>query len=127
MHEWSIVHSLLDEAERCARSRGAHAVHGLHVRLGALSGVEARLLETAYAIFRAGTICAGAWLEIEPVPARWACPLCRVELAPESGLCCARCDAIARLESGDEIVLARIEMEVADEPAPRGAGAGEVV
>ena len=127
MHEWSIVHSLLEEAERCARARGARSVHRLHLRVGALSGVETRLLETAYATFRERTLCAGARLEIESVPARWGCARCRVELAPGAGLRCGRCGAAARLESGDEIVLARIEMELADEPAARGAGAGEGV
>ena len=125
MHEWSIVRSLLDEVERCARSRGARAVHRLHLRVGALSGVDAQLLETAYATFRAGTLCAGARLEIEPVAARWACPLCRAELVPGSGLCCGRCGAPGRLESGDEIVLARIEMEVAGAAEQPAASAGE--
>ena len=127
MHEWSIVHSLLEEVERCARARGARSVHRLHLRVGALSGVETELLETAYATFRQGTICAAAGLEIERVPARWGCPRCRVELAPGAGLCCGGCGAAGRLERGDEIVLARIEMEIADEPAARGAGAGEGV
>lgn len=125
MHEWSIVHSLLDEAERCARAHGAHSVRRLHLRVGALSGVETQLLESAYATFRQATICAAAELEIERVPARWGCPRCRVELAPGAGLCCGRCGTAARLESGDEIVLARIEMEIADERAAGVAGAGE--
>jgi hydrogenase nickel incorporation protein HypA/HybF len=120
-----MVRSLLDEAERCARERGARSVHRLHLRVGALSGVETDLLEAAYATFREGTLCAGARLEIERVPARWSCPRCRVELAPGTGLCCGRCGAPARLESGDEIVLARIEMELAD-AAAGGAGAEEV-
>jgi hydrogenase nickel incorporation protein HypA/HybF len=124
VHEWSIVHSLLGEVERCARARGARCVHRLHLRVGELSGVEAQLLETAYATFREGTLCAGAGLEIERVPARWGCPRCRVELQPGERLGCGRCGAAARLESGDEIVLARIEMELAD-AVEDGAGAGE--
>jgi hydrogenase nickel incorporation protein HypA/HybF len=127
VHEWSIVRSLLDEVERCARARGAGSVHRLHLRVGALSGVDARLLETAYATFREGTLCAGARLEIESVPARWGCPRCRVELAPGAGLRCRGCGAAAQLESGDEVVLARIEMELAGEPAGPAAGAGEGV
>ena len=125
MHEWSIVRSLLDEVELCARARGARCVHRLHLRVGQLSGVETQLLETAYATFRQGTLCAAADLEIEPAPARWACPRCQAELAPGSGLCCGRCGAAARLESGDEIVLARIEMEIGPFPVAPGAGAGE--
>jgi hydrogenase nickel incorporation protein HypA/HybF len=125
VHEWSIVQSLLSEVERHAQRRGAIAVHRLHLRVGALSGVEIPLLETAFETFRERTCCEGAGLEIERVPARWCCPRCRVELAPGARLCCERCGAPARLESGDEIVLARIEMEVAGAAGAREAAAGE--
>jgi hydrogenase nickel incorporation protein HypA/HybF len=113
VHEWSIVQALLAEVERHARSRGARAIRRLHLRVGALSGVEIPLLETAFETFRERTCCAGAALAIERVPARWSCPRCRVEVAAGARLRCGGCGAAARLESGDEIVLARIEMEVA--------------
>lgn len=125
MHEWSIVQTLLSEVERHALARGAHAVRRLHLRVGALSGVEIALLETAYETFRERSCCEGATLAIERVPARWACPRCRVELAPGALLRCGGCGAPARLESGDEIVLARIEMEVAGGAERRRATAGE--
>ncbi len=125
MHEWSIVQTLLSEVERHARARGAIAVHRLQLRVGELAGVEVSLLETAWETFRERTCCEGAALEIERVPARWCCPRCRLELAPGARLCCARCGASARLEGGDEIVLARIEMEVAAAANRREATAGE--
>lgn len=125
MHEWSIVQTLLSEVERHARERGAVAVQRLHLRVGALSGVEIPLLESAFETFRERSCCAGAALEIERVPARWGCPRCRIELASGAPLHCARCGASARLESGDEIVLARIEMEVAGPASARAATAGE--
>lgn len=122
MHEWSIVQTLLSEVERHARSRGARAVHRLELRVGALAGVEIALLETAWETFRERSCCAGAVLAIERVPARWSCRRCRTELASGALLRCGACGASARLESGDEIVLARIEMEVA---GPAAATAGE--
>ena len=125
MHEWSIVQTLLSEVERHAQARGARAVHRLHLRVGALSGVEIGLLETAWETFRERTCCEGAALEIERVPARWSCPRCRVELASGALLRCGRCGASAQLESGDEIVLARIEMEVAGAANAPAATAGE--
>ena len=125
MHEWSIVQTLLSEVERHARSRGARAVHRLHLRVGALSGVEVPLLETAWETFRERSCCAGASLAIERVPARWACPRCRTELASGALLRCGACGASARLESGDEIVLARIEMELAGPAGADRASAGE--
>jgi hydrogenase nickel incorporation protein HypA/HybF len=112
VHEWSIVQTLLAEVERHARARGARSVGRLHLRVGVLSGVEIELLETAWESFRERSCCAGAALEIERVPARWSCPRCEVELASGGLLRCGGCGGRAQLESGDEIVLARIEMDV---------------
>ena len=113
MHEWSIVESLIREAERQVRAHGASKVRRLHVRVGALAGVEIALLESAYESFRARSCCEGAALEVEAVPARWHCPRCAHDLPPGGLLRCGRCGRPGRLASGDEIVLARIEMEVA--------------
>ena len=113
MHEWSIVQTLLTEVERHARARGARAVSRLHLRVGALAGVEIALLETAWETFRERTCCEGAALEVECVPARWACARCETELGSGGLLRCGGCGGAAQLESGDEIVLVRIEMDVA--------------
>lgn len=113
MHEYSIVQALLEQVDRQARAHGATAIHRLHVAIGELSGVEVELLETAYETFRRRTPCAGAELAVHPVPARWACPECRKVMAPGAALRCPDCLRPARLEAGGEIVLERIEMEVA--------------
>ena len=113
MHEYSIVQALLGQVERHARARQAVAIHKLHVSIGELSGVEVPLLETAYATFRERTLCAGAELEIHPVIAEWSCPGCRRSIPRGTALRCPDCGRPARLTRGDEIVLDRIEMEVA--------------
>ncbi len=113
MHEYSIVQALLDQVDRQARAHGATAIHRLHVSIGELSGVEVELLETAYATFRERTACAGAALTVHPVAARWSCPACGRTTTPGAALRCPDCQLPARLEAGDEIVLDRIEMEVA--------------
>jgi len=112
MHEYAIVQALLDRVEAEARGRGALAVHRLRVRVGELAGLDADLFATAFATFRAGTACAGAALDVERVPARWACPRCRRPIAPGAVLRCADCATPARLEQGDEIVLDTIDLEV---------------
>jgi hydrogenase nickel incorporation protein HypA/HybF len=117
VHEWSIVESLLREVDRHARAHGARSVHRLHVRIGALAGVEIPLLESAYASFRERSCCEHATLDVETVPARWHCPRCAHDLPPRAVLRCDRCGGPVRLASGDEIVLARIEMEVDANPA----------
>jgi hydrogenase nickel incorporation protein HypA/HybF len=125
VHEWSIVEALLREAERQLRAHGARSVQRLHLRIGELAGVEIAQLETAYATFRERSCCEHAALEVEAVPARWHCPRCEQDLPPGAVLRCGRCGGPGRLASGDEIVLARIEMEVNASPAPRGALAEE--
>lgn len=112
MHEYSIVQALLEKVEAEARSRSATAVHGLRLRVGDLSGVEIDLLRSAFEVFRRGSICGDAELEIETVTARWSCPLCDREIERGGILRCPGCGGPARLAGGDEIVLERIEMEV---------------
>jgi hydrogenase nickel incorporation protein HypA/HybF len=112
VHEYSIARALLATVAAQSRTRSARAVHRLHVRIGELSGVEPELLATAYLLCRARTICAGAELAIERVAARWSCSRCARDLERGGHLRCPACGGPARLLSGDEILLERIEMEV---------------
>ena len=113
MHEYSIVQALLDRVSAEARARQASAVHKIHVQIGEMSGVETALLATAYAFFREKTVCEKAEIEIEAVPVRWECRACTRPIAGGGPLRCGACGGEVRLVSGDEIVLSRIEMEVA--------------
>jgi len=112
MHEYSIVQALIDRASEEARKRGAIAVKGLSVRLGALAGVEPELLKIAYETFRERTLCADASLDIRRVEALWQCPDCGRSFPSGAQLACPDCRVPARLSQGDEIFLDRIEMEV---------------
>ncbi len=114
MHEYSIVQSLVDRVEAEMRACGASAVSRVELDIGELAGVEVPLLETAFATFQERTALAGAALAIHRVPAAWRCSWCAREIARGGPLRCATCGTPARLESGDEIVLRRIEMEVPD-------------
>lgn len=112
MHEYSIVQSLVDAVEKSVKSRAA-TVQRIDVSIGELSGVDTGLLSTAYEVFRAGTCCESATLKIDRVPARWQCPKCSGEIGRGAVLRCPSCKEPARLMSGDEIILQRIELEVA--------------
>jgi hydrogenase nickel incorporation protein HypA/HybF len=114
VHELSIVQALLERVDREAAARGAIGVHGLHVRVGALSGVDVPLLLTAYAAFRERSLCEHAELHVTEVAADWRCPRCDGAIARGAVLTCPTCQAPARLAGGDEIILDRIEMEVRD-------------
>ena len=113
MHEYSIVQALLDRVDREVTARRATRVHGVRVRIGELAGVEIDLLRTAYDTIRRGTPCEDAPLEIASVDARWECPRCRETIERGRPLQCPHCRAAARLAAGDEILLDRIELEVA--------------
>ncbi|MBL8950474.1 MAG: hydrogenase maturation nickel metallochaperone HypA [Myxococcaceae bacterium] len=114
MHEYSVVSALIDEVEKRAKGAGALRVALITVKLGAQSGVDPRLLATAFETFSDRGLCAGAELVLEEVPARWACPRCGEAPAPGGPLRCARCERPLELKEGDEILLAHLELEVPD-------------
>jgi hydrogenase nickel incorporation protein HypA/HybF len=113
VHEYSIVQALYDTVLAQAAARRAVSVHGVHVRIGELSGVDPGLLDTAWRTFRVHTICETAPMEVEVVPARWECRDCGGGVARGAILRCPACGGRVRLAEGEEIVLNRIVMEVA--------------
>jgi hydrogenase nickel incorporation protein HypA/HybF len=119
MHEYSIARSLVTLVEAQAMARRASAVRAVTVRIGELSGVDAGLLATAYETLSGGTVCERSALEVFAVPARWACRACGRAIGPGGPLRCVTCRGPAVLRQGDEITLARIEMDV-DEDGEEG-------
>ena len=117
MHELSVCQSLLEQVERVAADHGAERVERIRVRIGPLSGVEADLLRSAYPLAAAGTIAEGAELDIEPAPVLVHCVSCgaETEATPNRLLCGACGDWHTRLVSGDELLLASLELSVPDE------------
>jgi hydrogenase nickel incorporation protein HypA/HybF len=117
MHELSVCLSLLDQVQRIADDHGATRVERIRLRIGPLSGVEAGLLKNAYPLAAAGTIAAGAALEIESAPVRVHCSECAEESDVSANrLLCARCGSHrTRLISGDEMLLASLELTLADD------------
>jgi hydrogenase nickel incorporation protein HypA/HybF len=79
--------------------------------------VEADLLRSAYPIAAAGTIAEGAVLDIEPARVLVHCTACgaETEAAPNRLLCGACGDWRTRLVSGDELLLASLELSVPDD------------
>ena len=113
MHEYSIVQSLVTSVEAAARGHERAVVHHVFIEIGELAGVDCVLLQTAYETFRQGTICEIAPLTIERIAASWQCTNCGGLIARGAILRCVACNEPARLTSGDEIVLKRVELEVA--------------
>lgn len=113
MHEYSIVQALIERVTSEAAARDASAVRGVSVSIGELAGVEVDLLASAFAAFQARTVCEGALLDTRVVAARWICPECEQPIRRGQMLQCAACGVPARLAEGGDIILDRIELEVA--------------
>ena len=112
MHEYSIVQAMFDQIEALARERHALSVKRVYVRVGQAAGLDVSLFKTAYDTFRVHTICEDAPMEVDEVPQRWSCPDGHGDIQPGRRLSCETCGCPARLTSGDEIVLERVELEV---------------
>ncbi len=112
MHEYSVCMALLEQVERIAQEHRAHRVERIVLQLGPLSGVEAPLLKHAWPLAAAGSIAVDAELVIEAAPVRVRCTQCGAESEAQANrLLCASCgDYRTRLISGDEMLLANLEL-----------------
>jgi hydrogenase nickel incorporation protein HypA/HybF len=114
MHELSLAESLFDLADRAVGAHPVSAVRRVVVRIGELAGVERELFETAFEARRAGRGYGAAKLAIVEEVASWSCVACGAVSAAEGPLRCGACDGDLRLAAGGELVLERLELEVAD-------------
>lgn len=127
MHELSIVMSALDIVEQEIRGRCDGEVRGqvreVHLRIGALSGVEPEALTFAWEVARADSRFPAAALLVTIVEARATCERCGEPFALANGAgCCSRCGPAGfRLVEGREMDLVRIVWEEGGEPAPAEA------
>ena len=112
MHELSVCQALLEQVEEIARREAAVRVDVIRLHLGPLAGVVPDLLAQAFSIARAGTIAEDAELTIESLPIRIRCIECGAETeATPNRLLCGECgDYRTQLLSGDELLLASVEL-----------------
>lgn len=119
MHELSVCQSLLRQVKAIAAQHQANSVSSVTLQIGPLSGIEPTLLQQAFSLARAGTVAVHATLVIETLPIRVRCETCGEESeAMPNRLLCAHCgDYHTRLISGDEMLLASLELDADTEPA----------
>jgi hydrogenase nickel incorporation protein HypA/HybF len=112
MHELSVCQAMLDQVASVAADNRAERVNRVVVRIGPLAGVEPDLLAAAFPLARAGTVAEAAELVIERLPLRVRCESCgaETEAAPNRLVCGACGDWRTKLVSGDEMMLARVEL-----------------
>jgi hydrogenase nickel incorporation protein HypA/HybF len=113
VHELSLVASLFEVLEEKAREHGAVRITAVVLKVGVMSGVVPDLLESAFEMYKKGTLADGARLEIVRVPVKLRCPDCGGESVREDAdFSCAACGS-RRIEivEGRDIVVERIELE----------------
>ncbi|MDY6992349.1 MAG: hydrogenase maturation nickel metallochaperone HypA [Pseudomonadota bacterium] len=115
MHELSLCQALLKQVETIAHQHQAQSVAQITLQIGPLSGVEAELLSQAFTLARMDTIAEQAELILQPLPIRIRCQTCQLESeAAVNQLTCPHCgDWHTQLLSGDELLLAQIELMTA--------------
>ncbi len=126
MHELSVCLALMQQVESIAAQHGARRVETISLRIGPLSGIEPALLENAFPLAATGTVADGARLAIEHSEIVVRCTECGAcsTVAPNR-LVCGECgDFRTRLESGDEMLLASLELaDIEGKTAASEAGA----
>lgn len=112
MHELSVCIALMEQVMRIAQEHRAERVDRIVLQIGPLSGVEASLLEHAWPLASTGTLAEAAELVIETAPVKVKCTQCAAvsEVRPNRLLCAACGDYRTHLVSGDEMLLANLEL-----------------
>ena len=112
MHEFAVCQDMLQQIEAIASEQQATAVDMVTVRIGPLSGIEAHLLTQAFPLAAAGTVADKAELIVEALPIKVKCQSCGAETeAKPNRLVCGQCgDYHTQLLSGDEMLLASLEL-----------------
>ena len=119
MHELSLSSAIVNTVVKHAAGRPVSVVS---LRVGALRQVVPDTLEFYFGFVAEGTVCEGARLDQELVPARLRCAGCEREWEIDVPVfMCPECGPAGRVEvaSGDEFEVESIEVEEAECIAPK--------
>lgn len=102
----------MEQVEQIALQQGALGVERIVLQIGALSGVEAHLLQQAFPLASAGSLAENSELEIKEQAIEVECQKCgQRSIVVANLLVCGVCgDWQTRLISGDEMLLERVEL-----------------
>jgi hydrogenase nickel incorporation protein HypA/HybF len=114
MHELSLASAVIDTVERHAAGRRVTAVC---LKVGHLRQVVPASLEFYFGHVARGTVCEGARLEYELIPARLRCGCGHECVLDGIDFRCSACGAAgAKVVSGEEFLVESIDVEE-QEPA----------
>jgi hydrogenase nickel incorporation protein HypA/HybF len=119
VHELSLVATLFETLLDLAKTNNARRITEHKIKVGALAGVVPELLETAFDIYKKGTIAEDAVLTIVKPPFTIRCRACGSEtVRTDFVLACTSCASTdLEIVHGTELILEKIEIE-ADDPPP---------
>ncbi|MFQ6084030.1 MAG: hydrogenase maturation nickel metallochaperone HypA [Candidatus Aminicenantia bacterium] len=114
MHELSIVTNLFDILKEKAEEQKAKKITKVKLKVGMVSGVVPELLESAFEIYKKGTIAEQAELEIEEISVKIKCKKCGIEFSPDDlTFVCPECNSLElEILSGNELLLEKLELEI---------------
>ncbi len=117
MHELSITENILEIAVRHGQQAGAARVTELHLVIGQLSSIVDDSIQFYWDIISRDTICEGAILQFERIPAQFLCLECGHTYGYEHQLsACPACDSVqVKVTAGEEFQLKSIEVETEKE------------
>ena len=110
-----MTESILNIAVQHARQANATRVTDLYLVLGQLSSIVDDSVQFYWDLISEGTICAGAQLHFERVPAALSCLDCGTAYAlPDQLIACPQCGSErVKITAGEEFRLDSIEVETA--------------
>ena len=116
MHEYSIVQALLNQCEEIAHENKATKIVKVVTKIGAMSGVETHLLQTAFDTFKEGTLCDNAEFVINYQKIKLLCNECQMEFeVDEASYQCIQCDSLnVKVIDGEDMYLMSLELETDD-------------
>ncbi len=114
MHELSIIASLFELLEEKAQQQKATKVVVVKLKVGKLAGVVPEFLQTAFDIYKDGTIAREAVLEIEEVPLKVQCRQCQSVVEKDDFIfICPACGSTdLEMLEGTELFLEKLDLEI---------------
>lgn len=120
MHELPITENILEIAVRHGQQAQAVRVTNLYLVIGQLSSIVDDSIQFYWDIISKGTMCEGATLHFERVPARLLCLDCDNSYGLQQELsACPNCGSVrVKVTAGEEFQLQSIEVETDKETEP---------
>ncbi len=113
MHEYSIMQNIIDMVSEEMRPYCDFELQAFTVQVGAMSGLEPALLESAFEMIRPDTLAEHAKMQINYVPLLCRCENCSNEFEVKSfNFICSGCDAPKTIIlQGEDTILESLELE----------------